>query len=203
MMDVHRNVFVVDDDETTRNLLSIALNRAGYSVVTFSSAAEFLNVYNPQIKGCVILDVNMPDMDGPSLQDELNRRGSSLPIIFLTAHGSIPMTVRSIKAGATDFLTKPVEGIKLLACVEDALEKFSRIQQQTQDIQAITARLELLTEREKEIMKWVIEGYTSKETAERLNISYRTVESYRANIMHKTGCTNIIELAKMASYLKS
>jgi FixJ family two-component response regulator len=202
-MNINRNVFVVDDDEITRNLLCIALKNAGYSVATFSSAAEFLAFFNAQTEGCIILDVNMPVMDGPSLQDELNRRGSSLPIIFLTAHGSIPMSVRSIKAGATDFLTKPVDCVKLLACVKDALEKFSQTQQQTQDIQAITARLALLTEREKEIMTWVIEGFTSKETAERLNISYRTVENYRANIMHKTGCTNIIELARIASHLKN
>jgi len=193
------NVFVVDDDAAVRDSLRMLLKTAGYTAATFASADEFLTICNSEIDGCLILDVNMPDMDGPALQEELNRRRLQLPIIFLTGQGSIPLSVRTLKAGAMDFLTKPVEGRQLLACVAEALNKCAQLRMQKQESRSTAALLENVTSREKEVMLLVIQGLTSKEIAEKLSISYRTVENYRANIKQKTGSKNIIDLARIAS----
>ena len=194
------NVFVVDDDAAVRDSLRMMLKAAGYAVATFASADEFLNICNRETEGCLILDVTMPGMDGPALQDELNRREFRLPIIFLTGQGSIPLSVRSIKAGAMDFLTKPVNGTELMACVEQALSKCSQLHEQLVESQSMSERLANLTVREKEVMMLVIEGLTSKEIAERLGISFRTVEVYRARIMQKSGSSNLLDLARLAKY---
>lgn len=188
------NVYVVDDDEAVRKSLRMLLKTEGYNVATFSGAEEFLTMCNQETEGCIILDVNMPEMDGPTLQEELNRRGLRLPIIFLTGQGSIPITVRALKAGATDFLTKPVDGTELLACVKKALEKCAELKMQAVDTRFKAVRLASLTDREKEIMHLVIAGHANKEIAEKLGISYRTVENHRAHIMVKTGATNLRDL---------
>ena len=194
------NVFVVDDDAAVRDSLRMLLRAAGYSVATFPNANEFLSVCNPETEGCIILDVTMPGMDGPALQEELKRRGSLLPIIFLTGHGSIPLSVRTLKAGAVDFMTKPVKGAELMACIEQALKKCALLHEQSHELQSMATLLAKLTEREKEVMMLVIEGLTSKIIAERLGISNRTVEVYRARIMQKTGASNILELASVAKF---
>ena len=193
------NVYVVDDDEAVRKSLRMLLKTEGYTVATFPSAEEFLNICNKETIGCIILDVNMPDMDGPGLQEELNRRGLNLPIIFLTGQGSIPITVRALKAGAQDFLTKPVDGTVLLASVKQALDTCSELQMQSADSQSKAIRLATLTDREKEIMMLIVSGLSNKEIAERLSISFRTVENHRAHIMEKTGATNVLELLTLAS----
>jgi FixJ family two-component response regulator len=192
-------VFVVDDDAAVRDSLAMLLESAGYEAATFSCAKDFLDACTPDIQGCVILDVSMPDMDGPALQTELTRRGVRLPIIFLSGHGTIPTTVRTIKAGALDFLTKPVEGSVLLARVRDALELSSLQQEQAAAYHSIVARLAMLTEREREVMDLAVAGYTSKEIARRLKISFRTVEIHRAHVMQKTGASNLLELARIAA----
>ena len=190
------NVFVVDDDESVRKSLRMMLKAAGFNTATFSSADEFLATCTPKTMGCIILDVNMPGMDGFKLQEELHRRGSLLPIIFLTGQGSIRLSVHAIKEGAMDFLTKPVDGDKLLACVNQALDKCSQLQNQAQESQSKSAKLATLTAREKVVMSLIIDGLTSKEIATRLNISYRTVENYRANVMQKTGAKRSVDLVK-------
>ena len=159
------NVFVVDDDEAVRDSLGMMFKASGCSVATFPSAAEFLSVCNPETEGCLILDLNMPGLDGLGLQEELNRRGILLPIIFLTGQGSIPTSVRAFKAGAMDYLTKPVDGKELFECVKKAWEKCSELKQIAYEHQSRNARLAKLTEREKEIMKLSIEGLSSKEIA--------------------------------------
>ena len=188
------NVYVVDDDEAVRKSLRMLLKTEGYTVATFASAEEFLTVCNQDTAGCIILDVNMPEMDGPSLQEELNRRGFQLPIIILTGQGSIPITARAFKAGAMDFLTKPVDGTELLSCVKHALEKCTELQSNAAELRAKANRLATLTEREKEIMLLIVAGHANKDIAERLGISYRTVENHRAHIMEKTGASNLLEL---------
>ncbi|MES1981880.1 MAG: response regulator [Pseudomonadota bacterium] len=193
------NVFVVDDDAAVRDSLRMMLKAAGYTAATFSGADEFLAACNSEATGCIILDVNMPGMDGPSLQEELNRRGLRLPIIFLTGQGSIPLSVRTMKAGAMDFFTKPVDGTELLACVKQALDKSLQLGRQARNAQSIAARLATLTKREKEVMMLIIAGLTNKEVAKRLSISFRTVENHRAQIMQKTGSSNTLELARIAS----
>lgn len=193
------NVFVVDDDASVRDSISMLLDAAGYSVAPFARAKEFLDICNQDTDGCIILDVNMPDMDGPTMQEELSRRGLHLPIIFLSGQGTIPLTVRTLKAGAMDFLTKPVKGEVLLARVQEALQQLTELRKQARVAQSISARLVTLTEREREVMMLAVAGHTSKEIAQRLNISYRTVEIHRAHVMQKTGTSNMLELARITS----
>lgn len=197
------HVFVVDDDAAVVDSLRMLLEAAGYAVATFYGAEDFLEICTPATQGCIILDVNMPDMDGPTLQAELMRRGLILPIIFLSGHGTIPLTVQAIKAGAIDFLTKPVQGSVLLARVKDAMAKNAIIQNQAKATQSISARMAMLTDRENEVLKLAVEGYTSKEIAQRLGISFRTVEIHRAHVMQKTGASNMLELARITTNLTS
>ena len=194
-MTKNSNVFVVDDDPSVRNSLRIMLNAAGYTVATLPSAEEFLVVWNLQTEGCIILDVNMSGMDGHTLQEELLRRGSRLPIIFLTGQGSIPLSVRAMQAGAVTFLTKPVDGKELLACIKKALDASKRLKGQLQKSRAIESRLSTLTKREKEVMMLAIQGVSSRDIAERLGISSRTVDNHRDHIIKKTNTGNMIELA--------
>ncbi len=196
-------VFVVDDDEAVRDSLAMLLETAGYEAATFSTAQDFLDACPLDIMGCIILDVSMPGMDGPQLQEELARRGVGLPVIFLSGHGTIPATVRAIKAGALDFLTKPVDGAVLLDRVRTALEQCSVRREQEQLYQSIATRLATLSEREREVMALAIAGHTSKEIAQRLAISFRTVEIHRAHVMQKTGSSNLLELARIAAMFES
>ncbi|MDO8990974.1 MAG: response regulator [Sideroxyarcus sp.] len=200
MSDISR-VFVVDDDASVRDSLRMLLEVSGYKVATFPGAEDFLEICTPDTQGCIILDVNMPDMDGPTLQEELLRREMQLPIIFLSGHGTIPLTVRALKSGAMNFLIKPVQGAELLACVHEAMEQSNFLRMQARACQSVTARLAALTEREREVMSLAVEGKTSKEIAQQLNISYRTVEIHRAHVMQKTGATNMLELARITSQL--
>ena len=191
-------IYVVDDDAAVRDSLRMLLKADGHEVETYSSAEEFLAVCRQGMLGCIILDIKMPGMDGQALQAELNRRGMKLPVIFLSGQGTIPVTVRTIKAGAVDFLTKPVDGAELLSSVRQALKQDDfQVGQDTG--RHMSRRLLALTAREREIMLLTIEGQTSKEIARQLSISYRTVESHRAHILRKTGASNLIELARIAS----
>ncbi len=189
------NVFIVDDDAAVRDALVGQMEAAGYDVTSFPSAEKFLDFCTPGTMGCIILDVSMPNMDGPTLQDELADRRLKLPIIFLSGQGSIPLTVRTMKAGAMDFLTKPVEGAVLRARVQEALEQCAHQQTQERISQAMSARLASLTEREREVMMLAIAGYSSKEIALNLGISFRTVETHRTRVIQKTGASNMLELA--------
>lgn len=196
-------VYVVDDDDAVRDALTMQMEASGYTVAAFASASEFLDVCTPGTRGCIILDVDMPVMDGPALQEELLRRNVQLPVIFLSGKGTIPVTVRTIKAGAMDFLIKPVDGPVLLASVQKALQQDLLLQKQAEAFQSIASRLARLTEREREVMKLAVEGLTSKEMAQRLGISYRTVEIHRGHVMNKTGASNLLELARIASTFES
>lgn len=184
-------VYVVDDDAAVRNGLTAMFDAAGLAVEAYSSAKAFLDAYRPEWAGCLVLDVNMPDMTGPELQAELNHRGVQLPIIFLTAHGDIPMTVNAIKAGAVDFLTKPADGAVLLRLVRAALARSTQV----------SDGLASLTEREREIMVRVAAGLASKEIARELAISHRTVEIHRARVMQKMQARSVLELANIARSL--
>jgi FixJ family two-component response regulator len=184
-------VFVVDDDDAVRAGLIALFEAAGLAVEAYAGARAFLETYRPERAGCLVLDVNMPDMKGPELQAELARRGSALPIIFLTAHGDIPMTVNAIKAGAVDFLTKPADGGELLKRVRAAL---------AQSVQA-SAGLAELTAREREVMVRMAAGRSSKEIAHELDISHRTVELYRSRILQKMKARSVLELADIVRAL--
>jgi FixJ family two-component response regulator len=192
-------VYVVDDDAAVRDGLAMLLDTAGLSVETYDGAPAFLAAYAPGRAGCLVLDVQMPEMNGPELQAELNRRGIDLPVIFLTAHGDIPTTVRAMKGGAIDFLTKPVVGTQLLERVHAALEQSARLREQASITESLRERLEGLTRREREIMMLVAAGHANKEIARELGISHRTVEVHRARVMQKTGVTNLVELSRLAA----
>ncbi len=195
-------VFIVDDDFAVRDSLQLIMETAGLDYQAFDSAEHFLQSYCPDKPGCLLLDVNMPGMNGDELQAELIRRNIHLPIIFLTAYGDIPMTVRTIKAGAVDFLTKPVQRKLLLERIQHALQHASRIQEQVLAEQALCNCLNSLTSRELEILPLILAGHTNKEVARHMGISYRTVEIHRARILNKTGATSLLELARLCEACK-
>lgn len=192
-------VFIVDDDAAVRDSLSMLCETAGLEVECHDSAESFLAAYRPAQPGCLVLDVRMGRMSGPELHAELNRRGSQLPIIYLTAHGDIPMTVRAMKSGAVDFLTKPLDGAALLDRLQAALQR-SREQLDQQGILARQQqRLAQLTPREREVMLLALAGHSNKAIARHLGISHRTVEIHRSHVLQKTGTSNMLELAQLAA----
>jgi RNA polymerase sigma factor (sigma-70 family) len=192
-------VFLVDDDAAVRDSLCRLLEADGLPVECYSSGEEFLAGYRPGAAGCLVLDVAMPGMSGLELADVLAARGIQLPIIYLTAHGDIPMSVRAMKAGAEDFFEKPVKGEALIARIHDALARDSRRREGEAISIAVRQRLSDLTPREREVMMLVIHGHHNKEIAKRLGISHRTVELHRSRVMHKTGAATLFELASMAT----
>jgi FixJ family two-component response regulator len=192
-------VFVVDDDPAIRDSLSLLLETGGYAVQCFADAPSFLSAYRGDQAGCLVLDVRMSPMSGPELHAELIRRDSDLPVVFLTAHGDIPMTVRAMKAGAVDFLTKPVDGAELLQRVQGALDlQRSRRNLQTHQ-DKLRRRFAGLTAREREIMALVLAGHSCKSIAKELGISHRTVEIHRSRVFHKTGTDNALELSQLVA----
>lgn len=190
-------VFVVDDDASVRDGLALQLEAAGFAVAAFASAEEFLGAPLPDGPGCLVLDVRMPGMSGPELQQELLVRGAYLPIIFLTGYGDIPLAVKTIQSGAVDFLTKPVDGQVLLERVQAALRLAEQARQRESNYQAIRQRLAGLTERERQVLELAIAGHANKEISRILSISARTVEHHRSHILLKTGAANLFELARM------
>jgi FixJ family two-component response regulator len=191
-------VFVVDDDPPVRDSLTLLLEQEDFLVETFDSAEDFLETGRSMPQSCVIVDIRMPGMDGMQMQTELSKRGILLPIIFLTGHGDIPLSVRAIKAGAVDFLTKPVTGTALLESVQAALRESERLNLQAETNQTAAARIATLTGREREVMALAVDGLPNKEIARRLGISHRTVEIHKARIMHKTGADTLLDLARIA-----
>lgn len=191
-------VYIIDDDAAVRDSLTFLLATMGFSVETYAGAPDFLAVCSPELRGCIIMDVRMPGMDGPALQQELLHRGIRLPVIFLSAYGNIPLTVRTIKAGAMDFLTKPVDASVLLDRIREAFEQNSCLQEAVEKKQSISSKLEHLTEREREVMALAVAGYPNKEIAKHLGISHRTVEIHRSRVMQKTGASSLLELVRIA-----
>jgi len=190
-------VYIVDDDPAVRESISMLLGVANYKTVSFSSAKGFLEVCSDDMRGCVILDVDMPEMNGQRLQQELLRRDIHLAIIFLSGKGSIQMSANTIRAGAIDFLTKPVHGSVLLERVQEALQHNVQLLMQVEACKIASHKLSTLTQREREVMALTVEGHSSKEIAQLIGISYRTVEIHRGHIMEKTGAKNLIELSQI------
>lgn len=195
-------VYLVDDDAAVRDALSMLLEVSGFRVETYAGGEQFLAVCTEvRHPGCLILDVRMPGMSGPALHQELIRRGIRLPVIFLTAHGDIPTSVAAIKAGAMDFLTKPVEGGLLVDRVKSAVKADGRQQAHHDEVQALKSRYATLTDRERDVLALVVAGHSSKEIARRLDISHRTVETHRTHIMQKMSARSAIDLATMGQAL--
>jgi FixJ family two-component response regulator len=190
-------VFVVDDDEAVRSSLRLLLKSLGIPAVTHGSAAEFLAAYNAEQPGCIILDVRMPGMSGLKLQDELNRRGAIIPVIFITGHGDVPMAVEAMQHGAVDFLQKPFSDKDLTDRIQRAIATDNRNRTLLGQKDRVRARLAALTRREMQVLQLVTLGKSNKLIAGDLGVSQRTVEIHRAHLMEKMGATSLAHLVRM------
>ncbi len=194
-------VFLVDDDPAIRGSLTLSLATAGLTVESYASAQDFLAAYTPERPGCLVLDVRMPEITGLELQALLTARGIRIPIIFISAHGDIPMSVKAIKAGALDFLEKPFRRAALLERIQEALAQDAAAREEKAKRAAVTARAARLTAREQEVLAQVVAGRSNKEIARQLNVSHRTVETYRMRIMEKLDADSLPDLvAKAVAY---
>ena len=196
-------VHVVDDDDSFRTALTRVLRAAGYEVRSHASAGEFLLALPVNTPGCIVLDVRMPGPSGLDLQEAFARRTDALPIIFLTGHGDIPMTVRAMKAGAVDFLPKPVQREALLNAVRNALERDRKNRRAREQNDILRALLETLTPREHAVFTLVAAGKANKEIAAELGTSERTVKAHRAQVMAKMQATSLAELVHIADRLQA
>lgn len=196
-------VFIVDDDPAIRDSLTLMIDQEDITVQSFDSAETFLSACHHDVdqakrRGCAIIDIRMPGIDGIKLHELLTEQNFLLPVIFLTGHGDIPMSVHAIKAGAVDFLTKPVTREKLLASVRAAIQKSERVLSENANHQKALSHLANLTEREREVMLLAVQGHPNKLIARQLSISHRTVEIHKSKIMQKTGAVNLLDLARIA-----
>jgi FixJ family two-component response regulator len=191
-------VYLVDDEPAVRKALGRLLRSAGIEVATFGSAEEFLGALEEEAAGCALLDVAMPGLDGLALQETLARRGIDLPVLFLTGHGDIPMSVRAMKAGASDFLTKPVDGRALVAAVRRALERGRSLARARREDAEIHRRLASLTPRERDVLEGVAAGRLNKQIAGDLGISEKTVKIHRGRVMTKMAAGSVAELVRLA-----
>tara|TARA_R110001599_G_scaffold325504_1_gene537723 strand:- start:98010 stop:98615 length:606 start_codon:yes stop_codon:yes gene_type:complete len=190
-------VYVVDDEPDIRELLREIFATAGLKVKTFASASEFLPTYSPDNHGCLLLDMNMPDMDGLELLQALDGLGNQTPVIFLTGAGTVGNAVDALKAGAMDFIEKPVVMANLLSCIRRGLDLDLKRRYERLEAMQINQRFEQLTARESEVMSWIVEGKANKMIARLLGISSRTVEIHRRNIIAKMQASSIADLVKM------
>jgi FixJ family two-component response regulator len=191
-------VFVVDDDPSIRESLSLLLSSAGYGVKTFASAKEFLeSERGTPGPACLVLDVKMPGLSGLDLQKELMSRNIIIPIIFITGHGDIPMSVQAMKKGAVDFLPKPFDDGDLLEAVEQALLRDSQTHADLDEKKRILQRMDSLTPREHEVLTYLITGMLNKQIAFELNISERTVKAHRKQVFDKMGVNSMAELVRL------
>ena len=196
-------VYIVDDDESMREALTLLIRAVGYTTVAYARPGEFLAKHDPGAAGCVVLDVRMPQMSGLEVQQQLNRSGSLLPVILLTGHADVPMAVQAMKDGAFDFLQKPVREQDLIDRVNAALKLDDENRRAVEQRQDLRRRTDSLTPREREVMAAVVDGKANKVIAVGLGLSERTVEIHRANVMEKMGARSIAHLVKMDLLLRS
>ncbi len=201
-MSTDQTVFIVDDDEAMRSSLRWLVESVGLTVATFSSAREFLDQYQPNQPGCLLLDVRMPGMSGIELLEKLTAQPDCLPIIILTGHGDVPMAVRAIKTGALDFLQKPFNDQELLDRIQLALDQDSRRRHESSALGSLKSQFETLTPREREIMQLVVTGRSNKTIASELGISCRTVEVHRARLMKKLHTKTLADLVQASVALE-
>ena len=190
-------IYVVDDDDGMRRALDALLSTVGYTTVVFSRPSEFLATFSPDSPGCLVLDIRMPDMSGLEVQQQLNRRGSMLPVIFITGHGDVPMAVQAMKEGAFEFIQKPFRDQDLLDRINHALKLDGENRSTVARHADIQHRLETLTPRERQVMDLVVDGAANKVIAIDLALSERTVEIHRAKVMEKMGARSVAHLVKL------
>jgi len=195
-------VFVVDDDAAVRDAVGKLISSVGLRAQTFASTREFLDVQRPEAPACLVLDVRLPDVSGLEFQRELAQAGIRIPIIFITGHGDIPMSVQAMKAGAVEFLTKPFRGQELLDAVQDAIAKDRAAWNTRAQLSELSARYALLTPREKEVMELVVQGLLNKQVAAELGASELTIKTHRGRVMEKMQADSVADLVRMAEKLK-
>jgi FixJ family two-component response regulator len=194
-------VFIVDDDDAVRVGLERLLRSAGYQAHTFPSAAAFLDTAPVDREACLILDINMPGLNGFELQEALAARNWAIPIVFLTSAGDIPASVRAMKQGAVDFLTKPVEDNVLFAAIEEALSRATTMHREHDELTVLRSRCESLTRREKEVMSLVVLGRLNKQIAGELGAAEKTIKVHRARVMQKMQVQSVAELVRASDRL--
>jgi len=198
-----KTVFVVDDDAAVRLGLRFMLRAAGYSVEAFPSARSFLEDYDPRRGGCLLLDVRMPQMTGLELQQQLNVRGWRIPVIFITGHGTVPLAIAAMKAGAFDFIEKPLRETALLESIERALHWNDKAYEERLERATLEARAGLLTPREREVFELIATGEPNKVIARHLGISFRTVELHRARLIEKLHARSLSDLIRMSMIMRN
>jgi len=196
-------VFVVDDDPSVRDALSNLLDSVGLAARTFGSSEEFLSFSRPEVPSCLVLDAKLPGMSGPEFQEELRRTGIQIPIIFITAHGDVPMTRKVMKAGAIEFLTKPFQKGELLGAIRHGLEADESRREDQAVVSALMSRYEKLTTREREVFDLVTTGLMNKEIAAKLGLSEITVKIHRRQVMIKMEAASLADLVRMADKVKT
>jgi FixJ family two-component response regulator len=194
-------VFIVDDDASLRESLKNLIRSVGLRVEPFASAQEFLRSKRPDVPGCLVLDVRLQGVSGLDLQKRMADSDIEMPIIFISGHGDIPMTVQAMKAGAVEFLTKPFRDQDLLDAVQHALERDRAAREQREEIQKLRRRFELLTQREREVMGLVVTGLLNKQIAGELGTSETTVKIHRHQVMEKMAANSLAELVRMSDRL--
>jgi RNA polymerase sigma factor (sigma-70 family) len=191
-------VFVVDDDPSVRRAIKRLIGSVGLQVELFGSAQEFLRGKRPEVPSCLVLDIRLPGISGLDFQRTLAQANIHTPIIFVTAHADIPMTVRAMKAGAVEFLTKPFRDQDLLDAVHGALERDRTRRQQEAELATLRKRLETLTPREREVLPLVVSGFLNKQIAAEIGTSETTVKVHRSQLMRKMGANSLAELVRLA-----
>jgi FixJ family two-component response regulator len=197
MTDVASIVFVVDDDPSVRRAIKRLVESVGLRVEGFGSAREFLRSQRPDAPSCLVLDVRLPGISGLDFQRELREASIYIPIIFISAHGDIPMTVRAMKAGAVEFLAKPFRDQELLDAIQQGLERDQARRAQETEVAKLRERLESLTPRERELLPWVVSGLLNKQIAEAIGASEATVKVHRSQLMRKMGALSMADLVRM------
>lgn len=198
MNDPLRQIYLVDDDPAILKALSRLLRSAGYEPIAFASAKQFLERYEPNAPGCLVLDLSMPGTTGLELQQWLLQTESPLPVIFLTGRGDIPSSVRAMKQGAVDFLTKPVNDTALLKAIHEASQRESQARTARAEAAAIETRLATLTPRQREVLEHVVTGQLNKQIADDLGTVEKTIKVHRARVMEKMGVQSLAELVRLA-----
>lgn len=194
-------VFVIDDDASMRDAVSRLLNAVGLTVQTFASAREFLAGKLPDVPGCAVLDVRLPGLSGLDLQREMVERGIHIPVIFITGHGDIPMSVQAMKAGAVEFLTKPFRDQDLLDAVRSGIQLDRQGRKERAELAELRDGLRQLTPREREVMSLVVAGLLNKQIALRLGTSEKTIKIHRSHVMQKMRADSLADLVKMSQKL--
>lgn len=203
MSEDNQTVFIIDDDQAVRDSLGLLMKSVGLESISFSCAPDFLESFDPDQAGCLVLDIRMPGMSGLELQQELSQRKATIPIIFITGHGDVPMAVQAIRDGAVDFIQKPFRDQDLIDRIHKALDVDAQTREQWSKRQVVLQNMNTLTKRERQIMEMIVEGKPNKVIAAELFLSQRTVEVHRAKAMEKMQADSLADLVRSVTLVQS